>query len=73
MTPQQKIQAAKSVAANKHYHIPDEVRLRMREIIELSELLLEYARHDKGCSADIDPERFHCRCGLKRIMEGDKP
>ena len=69
MTPQQKIQAAKAVAANNRYHMSDEVRKRLLEMIDIAETAMGYARHDEGCSAGID-SKYPCRCGLDRFMKG---
>ena len=34
---------------------------------EVLEALREYGRHDPGCSAEIDEERYPCKCGWTRV------
>ena len=69
MTPQQKIQAAKAVAANNRYHMSDEVRKRLLEMIEVAETAMEYLQHDGSCCFEFG---YPCRCGLDRFLKGEE-
>lgn len=49
-----------------HKDTYDHIQEQAERMKELEELLVEYGRHQPGCSAQYDDKKYPCRCGWDR-------